>query len=103
MSTRSSIWIDDDKPVGFISLVDAEVGAIFVYPDSHGQGIGRALMAKAFTLHDYLELDVFEANPIGRRFYSRYGFTPIDRYIHVESGQPTLRLGRENPPRARRS
>lgn len=36
-----------DEPVGFIRLLSTFVGAIFVAPDSQGQGIGRQLIAYA--------------------------------------------------------
>jgi putative acetyltransferase len=39
-----------------------------------------------------LELDVFEENSIGRRFYETYGFDLVDRHFHDETGQPLLRL-----------
>ncbi len=42
--------------------------------------------------HDTLELDVFEANSIGRAFYAKYGFIEIGQSVHQESGQRCLRL-----------
>lgn len=91
---KAKTWVYEDagKVVGFIALIGNEVGAIFVSPDMHGRGIGRALMDLARDRHDTLELDVFEANSIGRSFYERYGFTRIGRHVHAESGHPCLRL-----------
>ncbi len=54
--------------VGFISMLGDEVGGIFVAPTLHGQGIGRALMDHARASRNHLELDVYEANEIGRAF-----------------------------------
>jgi putative acetyltransferase len=101
-AAQTWVWEDGGGPQGFMSLVGFEVGAIFVRPHQHNRGIGRALMDTAFSLHDYLELDVFEANSIGRRFYDRYGFTRVDRYIHDETGQPMLKLHRSNSAGGRR-
>ncbi len=78
--------------VGFIALIGKEVGGLFVDPANHGSGCGKALMDKASSLHDTLELDVFEANSLGRAFYRRYGFNQNKQSIHEATGQPLLRL-----------
>lgn len=86
------VYVHEGRVVGFIALLGSEVGAIFVDPAAHGQGIGRALMDHAAALHDELELDVFEANALGRRFYARYGFEPVREHVHEATGLPLLRL-----------
>jgi putative acetyltransferase len=80
------------KVVGFISLLGNEVGGIFVAPQYHGQGIGRALMDWARVSRDHLELDVFEANEIGRAFYAVYGFVIVAERLDEATGQKVLRL-----------
>lgn len=82
----------DGVVVGFIALIGNEVGAIFVDPRFHGQGIGRALMDEARRTRDVLELDVFKDNPIGRNFYERYGFVQVAEHLHEETGFLLLRL-----------
>ena len=82
----------DSRVIGFISLHGNEVGAIFVQPAYHGTGAGRALMDKARSLHDMLEVEVFEANSIGRRFYEKCGFVQIQSYFYEETQQQMLRL-----------
>ncbi len=78
--------------VGFLALIGNEVGAIFVDPRHQGNGVGQALMDHARASREFLELDVFEANPIGRKFYEAYGFQLIGRHVHEETRQPQLRL-----------
>ncbi len=78
--------------VGFISLLGNEVGGIFVAPQYHGQGIGTALMDRARGSRDRLELDVFEANRIGRAFYAAYGFGVVGERVDEVTGQRVLRL-----------
>jgi len=78
--------------VGFLSLVDNEVGGIFVDPDHRRQGIGRVLMDEAGAKRPRLELSVFKQNHSGRSFYASYGFREIGRQINEETGLPELRL-----------
>jgi putative acetyltransferase len=87
-------WVveNNEGVIGFLALIGHEVGAIFVQPQFHGTGAGRALMNKARDLHDTLEVEVFEANVIGRNFYARYGFELLSESIHQETGNKLLRL-----------
>ena len=91
---NADTWVSEHngKVIGFIALLGNEVGAIFVQPEFHGTGAGRALMNKAQELHGDLEVEVFEANPIGRKFYSRYGFKLLVEKTHEETGNKLLRL-----------
>ena len=86
------VFLMDGRVVGFIALLGQEVGAIFVLPAVHGRGIGRALMDHARALRGYLEVEVFKANALGRRFYDRYGFEFVKEHVHEETGHPLLRL-----------
>ncbi len=91
---NSDTWVAEleGEVVGFLSLMGNEVGAIFLEPRCHGTGIGKALMDKAQAIHGDLEVEVFEANPIGRKFYDRYGFVLMESKHHEETGQTMLRL-----------
>ena len=90
--TETWVYLVEERVVGFIALLDQEVGALFVDPAFHGQGIGRALMDHACTLRVHLEVEVFKANAIGRRFYDRYGFAFVKEHMHEETGHPLHRL-----------
>ncbi len=91
---KAETWVYEGEVtvVGFISLIGNEVGAIFVHPDYQGRGIGRALMDHAASLRDYLYLDVFEEDAVGRRFYDRYGFQFERKHIHEQTGQMQIRM-----------
>jgi putative acetyltransferase len=78
--------------VGFISLLGAEVGGLFVTPRHHREGIGRALMDTARATREHLELDVFAANVSGRAFYERYGFRVVGERVDEATGLRVLRL-----------
>ena len=87
-------WVFESEGlvVGFIALLGNEVGGIFVAPTQHGQGIGRALMDHARASRDHLELEVFEANEIGRAFYDAYGFAVVGEQLDEKTGLRLLRL-----------
>ena len=91
---NSQTWVYEEqgRVVGFISLVENEVGGIFVHPSWQRQGVGMALMDKARSLHKNLELDVFEANRQGRAFYAKYGFVPVKMYRDGATGEMTIKL-----------
>ena len=91
---NTETWVADieGKVQGFIALMGNEVGAIFLQPVYHGKGVGTALMDKAQELHGDLEVEVFEANSIGRSFYSKYGFELLEEKIHEPTEQKILRL-----------
>ena len=91
---NADTWVAeiDGLVVGFIALLDNEVGAIFVDPEFHGAGFGKALMDKAQEIHGNLEVEVFEANLTGRKFYSSYGFELFIEKTHEETGNKMLRL-----------
>mgnify|MGYP006106958953 FL=1 len=91
---NTDTWVAelDGNVVGFVALMGNEIGAIFLQPNYHGKGIGKALIDKANELHSSLEVEVFKANAIGRKFYSRYGFEFLEEKHHEPTGQPLLRL-----------
>ena len=92
---NAKTWLavdNNNRAVGFIALIGNEVGALFVDPEFHGQGFGRALMDTARSIHATLEVDVFKENNIGRDFYHRYGFNVQGEKVHEETGNKVLRL-----------
>ena len=88
----SSVDGHDEHLLGFLSLVGNEVGGFFVDPDHQGRGIGRALMDRARAARPFLELDVFERNDRGRRFYDAYGFHEVGRHLNEVVDQREIRL-----------
>jgi putative acetyltransferase len=95
------VWEEDGRAVGFLSLLGNEVGALFVAPEFHRSGIGRALMDQARALRGELEVEVFEGNPLGRAFYAKIGFELQEQKVHDQTGFGILRL-RLPAPAARR-
>ncbi len=86
------VWQTEQAVVGFMSLLGNEIGAIFIDPACHRQGIGRALITFAQQLHTALEVEVFEQNLQGRKFYAQMGFKLLQQKIHDQTGYGVLRL-----------
>ncbi|HSH02886.1 MAG TPA: GNAT family N-acetyltransferase [Anaerolineae bacterium] len=87
-------WVAEveGEVVGFVSLAGNEVGALFVRPAYHRQGIGGKLLDVAREKYPVLELEVFAANGIGRAFYDKYGFVQSGAYIHGDTGRRMLQM-----------
>ncbi len=90
----SETWVyeKDGKVIGFISLLENEVGGLFVHAEHHRKGIGRALMDHVTKLKMPLTLEVFEDNPIGRNFYKKYGFVEIGKVFDKETQKNQIRM-----------
>lgn len=95
-NSETAVYEIDGTVVGFISMIGNEVGGLFVDPGQQGRGIGTVLMDHVRSSRPFVELDVFEANAIGRRFYAAYGFGVIGRAVDETTGRPELRLRMES-------
>jgi putative acetyltransferase len=82
----------DARVVGFVSMLGDEVGGIFVEPAHQRLGVGSALMDAVTASRSHVVLDVFEANAIGRGFYTAYGFDEVGRSAEETTGLPLIRL-----------
>jgi putative acetyltransferase len=91
---NAETWVYEasGRVVGFIALIGNEVGAIFVHPSHQRVGVGQRLMDKAKKLREELEVEVFVKNAIGRAFYAKHGFEPIEKKVHDQTGLDLLRL-----------
>lgn len=76
------------EPVGFIGLLDASIGGLFVAPALHGHGIGRALVEHALALKGTLDLEVYADNRDAHAFYTRLGFDEVSRRDEDDEGLP---------------
>lgn len=77
--------------------VPAKVTMLFVAPEYHGKGTGRALLRHAGEKYGALEVDVNEQNPGALRFYEKCGFVRHGRSETDGEGNPfpLLHLRRE--------
>jgi len=77
----------EGKIVGFVSLVDNILAAIFVLPDYQGKGIGQKLLMNAFEKRDSLLLTVYEKNTSARRFYQSHKFMELGKSVDEHTGE----------------
>ena len=87
-------WVSEreGQVIGFIAMLGNEVGGLFVMPAVHGGGTGRALMDHVSKSREFVELDVFKENRVGRKFYDRYGFKRVREHTHDQTGHVLLRM-----------
>lgn len=90
--TDTWVFEEGGRVAGFISLVDDEVGGLFVDPKSHRRGIGSALLDFALARGRPLELEVFKENQSARAFYQRCGFADVSEYRHAGTGHQMVRM-----------
>lgn len=88
-------WIDerDGEMTGFISVLMGQfIGAVFVAPRFHRQGIGQNLMAQVKQRFSVLTLEVYQLNHTACKFYYRQGFRQIARSFNPETCHMLLTL-----------
>ena len=72
----SRIWLaeDEDQLIGFSVLKQDWLDHLYVDPDWHGRGVGKALLRAVREEAEELNLWTFQANIQARRFYEHHGF-----------------------------
>ena len=91
---NSDTWVYEESGniIGFIAMLNNEIGGLFVDPNQQAKGIGTSLVNHMTQFHDSLEVEVFEANKIGKPFYKKYGFKVMKEYVMKETNQKVLRM-----------
>ena len=82
--------VDGEKILGFVSLLDDYLAAIFVMQDLQGQGIGSLLLNYAMRLRKTLQLKVYRNNKKSVDFYKSKGFSVISETMDHETGEREL-------------
>ncbi len=65
--------------IGFIAMIGDFIGALFVSPDHHRVGIGRALVGFEAERRATMSVEVYEDNAKARAFYEALGFAQTGR------------------------
>lgn len=88
---QTPLWLavdTDDRAIAFMGLEGSAMEALFVHPDWHGCGVGRALVTHALAISPTLTTAVNEQNDQARRFYRKLGFTRTGRSDLDDHGWP---------------
>lgn len=91
-NSNTWVYVEANNILGFISMIENEIGGLFVSPEHHAKGIGTALVNHMKQFHKNLEVEVFDQNKIGKPFYEKYGFKVYKEYIMESTNQKVLRM-----------
>lgn len=91
-NSETWVFVKNKIVVGFIGMMNNEIGGLFVSPKNQSEGIGTQLVNFIARKFDKLEVEVFEKNRIGRAFYDKYGFSLMQKNVHEETGEVVLKL-----------
>lgn len=83
------VYVDDhDIPLGFMTMTNNTIDALFIDLEHRGKGIGKAFVHRVKNSHDSLKLEVNEQNPSAHGFYIKMGFVDVLRTEVDQAGRP---------------
>ncbi|ASA57303.1 N-acetyltransferase [Vibrio gazogenes] len=89
-ASETRVYTADGKIVGFYSLYENNLAAIFVAPNSQGKGVGALLLDDAKNRREQLQLTVYKDNTPSIRFYEKNGFSLLGEQIDEHTGHSEL-------------
>ncbi|TWI49305.1 putative acetyltransferase [Pseudomonas duriflava] len=94
-SAENWVYVRNDTILGFCSLQQNVVAALFVDPAYQHQGIGSLLLEYVKSIDAQLELSVYSMNAQAVAFYEQHGFRTMDERFDDMTGQweKVMRLG----------
>lgn len=78
----------DGQILGFAGIAGQKLEMLFVAPEHHGLGAGKALVRFVVDQHGINVVDVNEQNPQAVGFYLSQGFVRVDRSALDGQGNP---------------
>lgn len=86
------VFEEDGRILGFMSLHEGRLAALFISPHAQGRGLGRQLLHEAKRGRTALELNVYSANHRAIAFYRAGGFARVAESPDPVTGQPELTM-----------
>ena len=92
-ASETFVFEYQSEVVGFYSLYENKLAAIFVLPEFQGKGIGKQLLIDAKTRRTELTLTVYKENVSSCQFYLSQGFRVVEEQIDEHTGHPEYVMG----------
>lgn len=96
-ATDITVAAQGGEIAGFIARAGDLIGALFVAPARHRQGVGTRLLDHVASDHAPLDVEVYAANRAAHQFYANAGFAEVLRRPADDRGRPypliRMRLG----------
>ena len=89
-ASETYLLLEHDNIVGFASLLDDFLAAIFIRTNMQGRGLGSHLLQYIMTIHTKIQLKVYCNNISSVSFYKRHGFRVLSEEIDKETNQKEL-------------
>ena len=89
-ASETLVYEAEGEIVGFYSLYENNLAAIFVAPNAQGKGVGTVLLDDAKSRRKNLQLTVYKDNIASIKFYEKHGFTLMGEQIDEHTGHPEL-------------
>ena len=75
------------KILGFVSMVDNYLAALFIDVTQHKKGYGKQLLEFIKRQHEAIQLKVYQKNTTAIEFYLRNGFEIIEEVMDNQTSQ----------------
>lgn len=91
-SASNYVFESNAEILGFVSMYQNTLAAIFVTPEQQGNGIGSALLEYIKTKYDELDLNVYKTNTSSINFYKKHGFVIVAEHFDEHTGRPEIEM-----------
>lgn len=91
-ASENYVYEDDVEILGFISIYQNNLAALFVSPSTQGNGIGSKLIEYIKDKYKKLNLCVYKENKNSIAFYKKHGFTIAGERIDEHTGHPEINM-----------
>ncbi|WP_028582054.1 N-acetyltransferase [Desulfogranum japonicum] len=91
-ASESYVYEERGDILGFLSIYQNNLAAIFVSPLKQGNGIGSKLIEHVKSKYQVLNLCVYKGNIDSIEFYKKHGFTIVYEQIDEHTGHPEIAM-----------
>ncbi|VVO76675.1 putative N-acetyltransferase YjaB [Pseudomonas fluorescens] len=95
-ASESYVIEEQSRVLGFCSLLDNQLAALFIDPAFQGKGLGKQLLKHAKALRNQLTLTVYKENTPGCAFYLSQGCVVVQEQIDAQTGQTEYLMATAN-------